>query len=103
MPAFDGKENCPLCHGSGTLYDWVPYGMGICTLPIDCYCITEQAEAWREAQDALRDEFDGLEQQAKDLAAEVDDLRNVNAGLRQVNTALRNDNARMTAELAALR
>ena len=103
MPPFDGLPDCPSCHGSGILYDWVPYGMGNVRIPIDCYCITEQAEAWREAQDALRDEFDGLEQQAKDLAAEVHDLRNANAGLRQVITALRNDNARMTAELAALR
>ena len=21
MPAFDGNPDCPLCHGSGTLYD----------------------------------------------------------------------------------
>ena len=70
MPAFDGKENCPLCHGSGTLYDWVPYGMGNVQMPTGCDCVAEQMDAWQEAQDAMRDEFDVLEQQAEDLTTE---------------------------------
>lgn len=70
MPAFDGKENCPLCHGSGTLYDWVPYGSGDVQMPTGCDCVAEQMDAWQEAQDALQAEFDALEQQAEDLAAE---------------------------------
>ena len=70
MPTFDGLPDCPLCHGTGTLYDWVPYGSGDIQMPIGCDCVAEQMDAWQEAQDALQAEFDALEQQAEDLAAE---------------------------------
>lgn len=70
MPAFDGNPDCPLCHGSGTLYDWVPYGMGDVQMPTGCDCVAEQEDAWQEAQDATREEFDALKQQAEDLAVE---------------------------------
>lgn len=70
MPAFDGKENCPLCHGSGTQSYRVPYGSGDVQMPTGCDCVAEQMDAWQEAQDALQAEFDALEQQAEDLAAE---------------------------------
>lgn len=54
-------------------------------------------------RDGFESSYIGVARERNALAAQLDDLRNVSAGLRQVNTALRNDNARMTAELAALR
>ena len=67
MPAFDGNPDCPLCHGSGTLYDWVPYGMGNVQMPTGCDCVAEQMDAWRNRQDALQADHDALEAQTDDL------------------------------------
>ena len=67
MPSFDGKEDSPLCHGTGTLYDWVPYGMGNVQMPTGCDCIGAQQDEWEEAEAALRAEFDALEMQDDDL------------------------------------
>ena len=63
MPAFDGKENCPLCHGSGTQSYRVPYGSGDVQMPTGCDCVAEQMDAWQEAQDAMQAEHDALEAQ----------------------------------------
>ena len=75
MPSFDGKEDCPLCHGTGTLYDWVPYGMGNVQMPTGCDCVAEQEDAWQEAQNAILAEFDALESQGEDLDAKQEALR----------------------------
>ena len=39
---------CRLCHGSGTVYDWVPYGMGNTAMPSTCDCVLEQVDDGEE-------------------------------------------------------
>lgn len=48
-----GLPDCSRCHGSGTLYDWVPYGNGDVRMAIDCYCVAEQIDAFQDELDAL--------------------------------------------------
>ena len=66
MPFFDGREDCPYCHGSGTVYDWVPYGMGNVQMPTDCNCVVFQLEEWEAGQETNDAEFDSLESQDDD-------------------------------------
>jgi len=42
------KSDCQFCHGSGTVYDSVPWGMGSTLMPNSCDC----------ALDNLPDDFD---------------------------------------------
>lgn len=65
-PLFDGREDCPYCHGSGTVYDWVPYGMGNVQMPTDCNCVVFQLEEWEAGQETNDAEFDSLESQDDD-------------------------------------
>lgn len=32
------REDCGMCHGTGVVYDWVPYGMGNVRMPTGCEC-----------------------------------------------------------------
>ncbi len=43
-------DECPLgiCDGSGTVYDYVPYGNGSVRMPVDCEC-TEDDERQERA------------------------------------------------------
>ena len=36
------NPNCSFCHGSGTVYDIVPYGSTTASMPSNCVCIDEQ-------------------------------------------------------------
>ena len=36
------NPNCKYCHGSGTVYDTVPYGSTTASLPSNCNCVEEQ-------------------------------------------------------------
>ena len=36
------NPNCPFCHGTGTVYDNVPYGSTTASMPGDCNCVDEQ-------------------------------------------------------------
>jgi hypothetical protein len=33
------NPNCRECYGTGTVYDWVPYGIGSITMPSQCDCV----------------------------------------------------------------
>jgi len=36
------NEDCHYCHGSGTVYDSVPYGSTTADMPSTCGCVEEQ-------------------------------------------------------------
>lgn len=77
MPSFGGLLDCPECHGSGTLYDLVPWGMGYTSMPIDCYCIAQQQEEWITKKEAIEDELIFLEncdELTEELVARYDAL-----------------------------
>lgn len=71
-PSFDGLPDCPLCHGYGELYDWVPmpFGTGNCRMPTGCDCIADQEDAWIAKQEDTQREFDFLENYDGELTEE---------------------------------
>mgnify|MGYP001559827448 FL=1 len=49
---------CKFCHGSGTVYDTVPYGSTTAQMPSDCDCVKQQLP---EEFDYLVDEVEIVE------------------------------------------
>ena len=43
MIELKADKNCKFCHGSGTVYDWVPYGSTNVSMPSDCECVFDSA------------------------------------------------------------
>ena len=50
------SESCSYCHGSGTVYDTVPWGSTTAQMPSTCECVHDSAPA-----DATDEEMDNAE------------------------------------------
>ena len=55
MKTVHAREDCRDCHGSGTVYDYVPYGATSVPMPSDCEAC---ALAALERGDLTEEEFD---------------------------------------------
>lgn len=45
--------DCRYCHGSGIVYDIVPYGSTTASMPSDCGCIWEQVPYFNDDEDDI--------------------------------------------------
>jgi len=41
---MQAKEDCPICHGTGQTFDWVPYGSTNVRRYMECECTDEEDE-----------------------------------------------------------
>jgi len=44
MQTIKPDPNCPECHGTGEVYDWVDYGSTRVSMPSFCSCVENQTD-----------------------------------------------------------
>lgn len=63
MSEYKANPDCHWCHGAGTVYDWVPYGMGEVQMPTPCECLSRDVDSTCEEceEEYLKEESEASE------------------------------------------